>query len=121
MAPRRAGRRSATSSAFAAPVQRCIRHEERNVLNHLAEHDRPALRRRLREAWKLDDHVAARERLQALAVELDRSNPGAAGSLREGLDETLTVTRLGIRAALRKTLASTNPRRDARRRTPVPP
>ena len=44
-----------------------------------------------------------------LAAELDRSHPGAAGSLREGLEETLTVTRLGVSGALKKTLASTNP------------
>src|SRR3954470_15979578 len=78
-----------------APVQRCIRHKERNVLEHLPERDRPQVRRRLRQAWKLDDHAAAVERLLVLAAELDRSHPGAAASLREGLQETLTVTRLG--------------------------
>jgi putative transposase len=91
------------------PVQRCIRHKERNVLDHLAERDRPPIKRRLRQAWALDDHDQALERLRALAAELDRSNPGAAASLREGLEETLTVTRLGVRGDLRKTLASTNP------------
>src|SRR5215210_6698822 len=50
-----------------------------------------------------------RERLQGLAAELERSHPGAAAWLREGLEETLTVTRLGVRGALRKTLQSTNP------------
>jgi putative transposase len=91
------------------PVQRCVRHKERNVLDHLPERDRPAIKRRLRGAWALDDHVAALERLRGLASELDRSHPGAAASLREGLEETLTVTRLGVRGALRKTLQSTNP------------
>ena len=91
------------------PVQRCIRHKERNVLEHLAERDRPAVKRRLRAAWALDDHTAALERLRALAAELDRSHPGAAASLREGLEETLTVTRLGVRGDLKKTLSSTNP------------
>jgi len=91
------------------PVQRCIRHKERNVLEHLPERDRPPVKRRLRQAWALDDHAAALERLQALATEFDRSHPGAAASLREGLEETLTVTRLGVRGALRKTLQSTNP------------
>ena len=91
------------------PVQRCIRHKERNVLDHLPERDRPPVKRRLRQAWALDDHAAALERLRALAAELERSHPGAAASLREGLEETLTVTRLGVRGALRKTLASTNP------------
>lgn len=91
------------------PVQRCIRHKERNVLEHLPERDRPTVKRRLRAAWALDDHAAALERLQLLAAELDRGHPGAAASLREGLEETLTVTRLGIRGALSKTLQSTNP------------
>ena len=91
------------------PVQRCIRHKERNVLEHLAERDRPPVKRRLRQAWALDDHAAALERLRGLAGELDRSHPGAAASLREGLEETLTVTRLGVQGDLKKTLASTNP------------
>jgi len=91
------------------PVQRCVRHKERNVLDHLPERDRPPIKRRLRAAWALDDDAAALERLQALAAELERSHPGAAASLREGLAETLTVTRLGVRGALRKTLQSTNP------------
>ncbi len=91
------------------PVQRCIRHKERNVLDHLAERDRPALKRRLRQAWADTDHNRALAELRALAAELDRSHPGAAGSLREGLEETLTLTRLGIRGSLKQTLESTNP------------
>jgi putative transposase len=92
-----------------APVQRCIRHKERNVLEHLPERDRAAVKRRLRQAWALEDHDQAIDRLHALAVELERSHPGAAGSLREGLAETLTVARLGITCSLKRTLASTNP------------
>ena len=91
------------------PVQRCVRHKERNVLEHLPERDRPPINRRLRAAWALDDHHRALDQLQQLASELDRSHPGAAASLREGLEETLTLTRLGIRGKLKKTLASTNP------------
>jgi hypothetical protein len=90
------------------PVQRCVRHKERNVLGHLPERDRPLVRRRLRQAWALDDHAAALERLQALANELERSHPGAAASLREGLEETLTVIRLGVRGRLKRTLQSTD-------------
>ncbi len=91
------------------PVQRCQRHKERNVLDHLPDRDRATVKRRLRTAWKLDDHVAAEQRLRALAGELERTHPGAAASLGEGLAETLTITRLGVTGALRKTLASTNP------------
>jgi putative transposase len=89
-------------------VQRCVRHKERNVMGHLAERDRPAVKARLRRAWAETDHVQALEQLELLAGELDRTHPGAAGSLREGMAETLTVTRLGIRGKLRRTLESTN-------------
>ncbi len=91
------------------PVQRCIRHKERNVLGHLPERDRPVVRRRLRAPWALEDHDRALEQLRRLADELTRSHPGAAASLREGLEESLTVTRLGVHGALKRTLASTNP------------
>ena len=91
------------------PVQRCVRHKERNVLGHLPERDRPLVRRRLRAAWALNDHARALDQLRLLADELARSHPGAAASLREGMDETLTVTRLGVRGRLKRTLASTNP------------
>jgi transposase-like protein len=91
------------------PVQRCVRHKERNVLDHLPERDRPAVKRRLRRAWAETDRLRALDQLRLLAGELDRTHPGAAGSLREGLDETLTLIRLGIRGALKRTLESTNP------------
>jgi putative transposase len=91
------------------PVQRCVRHKERNVLDHLAERDRPTVKRRLRRAWADTDHDHALEQLRVLAAELERSHPGAAASLREGMAETLTVTRLGITGSLKRTLESTNP------------
>jgi transposase-like protein len=102
--------RKAINAVFGdAPIQRCIRHKERNVLEHLPERDRPAVKRRLRSAWAETDHTRALDRLQALARELDHTHPGAAGSLREGLAETLTLTRLGIKGRLKVTLESTNP------------
>jgi transposase-like protein len=73
------------------PVQRRIRHKERNVTDHLPERDR------------------ALGRLEQLADELAHTHPGAAGSLGEGMAETLTLTRLGITGPLTRTLASTNP------------
>jgi putative transposase len=92
-----------------APIQRCLRHKERNVTDHLPERDRPAVKQRLRRAWALDDHSRALDQLRQLARELDQSHPGAAGSLREGLEETLTLTRLGVTGNLKRTLESTNP------------
>ena len=91
------------------PVQRCVRHKERNVLDHLPERDRPAVKQRLRRAWARDDHQRALDELRTLAAELERSHPGAAASLREGMTETVTVTRLGIKGSLKQTLQSTNP------------
>ena len=91
------------------PVQRCVRHKERNVLDHLPERDRPQVKQRLRGAWARDDHERALNELRILAGELEHSHPGAAASLREGMAETLTVTRLGVKGSLRQTLQSTNP------------
>ena len=102
--------RKAIRNVFgAAPVQRCVRHKERNVTDHLPERERPAVKQRLRRAWALDEHARALDQLRALAGELDRSYPGAAGSLREGMEETLTLTRLGVSGNLKRTLESTNP------------
>jgi transposase-like protein len=102
--------RAAVNEVFGpVPVQRCVRHKERNVLEHLPERDRPAIQQRLRRAWATDNYNLGLDGLRLLADELDRSHPGAAASLREGLEETLTLTRLGIRGQLRRTLQSTNP------------
>ncbi len=92
-----------------ALVHRCHRHKERNVTEHLPERERPAVKQRLRRAWALEDHARALDQLRRLAAELDRSYPGAAGSLREGMEETLTLTRLGVGGNLKRTLESTNP------------
>jgi putative transposase len=91
------------------PVQRCVQHKLRNVVEHLPERDREPVKLRLRRAWKQIDHDRALEQLITLAVELDHAHPGAAASLREGMEETLTVTRLGITGKLKLTLQSTNP------------
>jgi putative transposase len=102
--------RAAVGEVFGpVPVQRCIRHKERNVLDHLPERDRPAVKTRLRRAWASENYALALDALRTLASELEHSHPGAAASLREGLEETLTLTRLGIRGPLKKTLSSTNP------------
>ncbi len=75
----------------------------------LPERDRPAILARIRGAWALKDPELAEQRLDLLASELERTWPDAAGSLREGLPETLTLMRLGINGQLSKTLCSTNP------------
>ncbi len=64
--------------------------------------------KRMRQAYHLPDPLLAEAELEALARSLDRSHPGAASSLREGLAETLTITRLGMPPTLARTLRSTN-------------
>lgn len=92
-----------------AVTQRCRRHKERNVTDLLPEKDRDRVRGRLRDAWALEDHHLALDRLQLLASELDQSWPDAGRSLREGMEETLTLTRLGVTGRLAVSLGSTNP------------
>ena len=92
-----------------ALVQRCRRHKERNVLDHLPEAERPLVQRRLRSAWATPDAEQAQHELETLARGLARQRPGAAASLREGLAETLTVNRLDVGGKLLQTLESTNP------------
>ena len=92
-----------------ALVHRCHRHKERNVTDLLAEHDRPQILARIRGAWAFTDPSLAKQPLEQLACELDRTWPDAAGSLREGLEDTLTLMGLGITGQLAKTLCSTNP------------
>jgi putative transposase len=92
-----------------ALVHRCHRHKERNVCDLLPERDRDQIRARIRGAWALENPELAKQRLELLVSELQRSWPDAGASLREGMDETLTLMRLGITARLAKTLCSTNP------------
>lgn len=89
-------------------VQRCQVHKKRNVRAHLAEQYWPELSRRLGEAYHETDYARALAALKQTATWLAGINPDAAASLREGMEETLTVVRLGVHAKLRKTLANTN-------------
>jgi transposase-like protein len=91
-----------------ALVQRCQVHKLRNVKEHLAEGQWPELARRLAEAYGETDYDRALALLKKTAAWLGGINPDAAASLREGMEETLTVVRLGVPAKLRKTLSNTN-------------
>lgn len=92
-----------------ALVQRCRRHKERNVLDHLPDAERPLIQRKLRQAWATADADAATRELEQIARSLERKRPGAAASLREGLADTVTVNRLGVAGSLLQTVESTNP------------
>jgi putative transposase len=99
----------AIKAVFDHPViARCQEHKVRNVRNHLPKDLGPIVERRMRAAYRNADPLVGQGDLEALARELDRSHPGAAGSLREGLAETFTVARLGVAPTLFRTLRSTN-------------
>jgi transposase-like protein len=90
-------------------IQRCQEHKIRNVRDRLPDKLRTLVQRRMREAYHAETALTAEAKLTALAAELDKTHPGAAASLREGLSETLTVLRLGVAPTLARTLRSTNP------------
>ena len=105
------GIRKAIREVFGAwaLVQRCQEHKRRNVLDHLPKGKRSRVSKALRDAWKSESETTARRLLRQLAKDLEPAHPGAAASLREGLDETLTVLTLGVKGSLARTLVTTNP------------
>jgi putative transposase len=101
--------RRAVLEVFDRPViGRCQLHKIRNVQDRLPEKLRSVVATRMRRAYHADSALTAEAELTALADELDRTHPGAAASLREGMDETLTMNRLGVPPTLARTLRSTN-------------
>ena len=100
----------ATRAVFgaAALIQRCQVHKLRNILDHLPERQRPWVQAIVRRAYLATDVKTAMRLLTNLAKRLDDHYPSAAGSVREGLDETLTVRTLHLSARLQRSLATTN-------------
>jgi putative transposase len=92
----------------AALIHRCQVHKLRNILEHLPEGQRPWVRAIVARAYKQTEVATARRLLQDVARRLDDPYPSAAASVREGLDETLTVITLGLSDRLRQSLATTN-------------
>jgi putative transposase len=92
-----------------ALIQRCQEHKRRNVLDHLPEQLQASVERAMQDAWRSQDAALAKRQLERLANSLAKPHPGAAASLREGLQETLTLIALSIDGALYKTLRTTNP------------
>jgi transposase-like protein len=91
-----------------ALVQRCQIHKLRNVLDHLPERQRPWVKAILQRAYRSADGAPAKRLLQDLARRLEIDHPSAAESVREGLEETLTIVALGLSERLRGSLATTN-------------
>ena len=92
-----------------ALVQRCQVHKIRNVVDQLPEKLRPSVRSAMAEAYRSRSEATARRLLNNLERRLSKEHPGAAASLREGLDETLTILGARLPSALERTLATTNP------------
>jgi transposase-like protein len=92
-----------------AVIQRCQVHKTRNVLDQLPKHKRAHAAKALSQAYRQADHDLARQQLHNLERALAKDHPGAAASLREGLEETLTVKRLALTGALERSLSTTNP------------
>jgi len=90
------------------PIQRCQIHKARNIIERLPPSQHAAVRRVLRQAWEWDDADKAEKLIRNLARRLEYEAPGVSGSILEGLDEMLTVTRLGLPTNLRRALACTN-------------
>jgi putative transposase len=89
-------------------IQRCQLHKIRNVKDHLPQRLRSSIGRKMTDAYHAASALEAEAALLTLAKELDRTHPGAAASLREGLHDTLTVLRLNVSPTLARTLRSTN-------------
>lgn len=91
-----------------ALVQRCQIHKLRNILDHLPERQRPWVKAIVQRAYRSTDVATATRLLQDLARRLDTGHPSAAASVREGLEETLTIVALGLSEALRRSFSTTN-------------
>ena len=103
--------RSAVAKMFGTnvTVQRCQQHKRRNVLAHLPKEHQHSIDARISAAYKMADYDAAKKSLELTMRYLEKLNPSAAASLKEGLEETLTVHKIGVNGLLRKTLQTTNP------------
>src|SRR5262245_38365157 len=108
---------SLTRFAFQAVVQRCQVHKTRNILEYLSDRDRPWAQAILRRAYQAADVKTAQRLPLDLARPLETEYPNAAESVREGLDETLTVLTLKLSPRLRRSLATTNAVESLIRRT----
>ncbi|MGH2705343.1 MAG: IS256 family transposase [Actinomycetota bacterium] len=89
--------------------QRCRNHKLENITGHLPERERTFIARKVRAAWSMNDAAGAERELRGIARHLESAHPGAAASILEGLEETLTVTRLGLPPSLCRTFKTTNP------------
>lgn len=103
--------RSAIRDTFGkrALVQRCQVHKVRNVEGHVPKAKQASIRTAMRQAYKSGKPETAKRQLENLARSLEAAHPSAARSIREGLEETLTVMGLGLPRTLERSFSTTNP------------
>lgn len=104
------GLRSGVQAVFKGEVliQRCQWHKRENVVSYLPKTEQKSWRGRLQRAYQRPTYEEASEALKALGKELDEINQSAAASLEEGLEETLTLHRLGVFPLVGRSLKTTN-------------
>jgi transposase-like protein len=104
------GLRAAVKKAFRnrALVQRCQWHKRENVVSYLSRSEQTPLRKRLQRAYDRPEYDEALKALTQIHGELEERNQSAAASLEEGLEETLTLHRLGVYAVLGRSFKTTN-------------
>lgn len=104
------GLRKAIDEVFGsyAQVQRCQWHKRENVVSYLPKADQSEWRKKLQRAYREPTYEAAKERLTGLHADLQQINRKAARSLQEGLEDTLTLHRLGLFEELGRNLKTTN-------------
>jgi transposase-like protein len=104
------GLRKAIEEVFGknAIVQRCQWHKRENVLSYLKESDKEVYKKKLNKAYATEDYMEARIQLEDIIEELRHINVYASNSLKEGLEESLTIHRLGLKADFGKSFSTTN-------------
>lgn len=104
------GIRKAIEQVFGpfAVVQRCQFHKRENVVSYLSEEQQEKFRKKIQSAYCLEDYEQARGQLKEIHHELDQINRAAANSMMEGLEETLTLHRLGLHFLFHRSFATTN-------------
>ena len=89
-------------------MHRCQWHKRENVVSYLSKSEQVSWRQRLQRAYNRPEHKEALAAIERLHSELEERNQSAAASLEEGLEETLTLHRLGVYAVLGRSLKTTN-------------
>lgn len=104
------GLKKAVEEVFgkAAIIQRCQWHKRENIISYLSEENKEKYRRKLQRAYNEDTYKEAKEQLKEIHGELQVLNRGAAKSLQEGLEETLTLHRLRVYPIMGKSFKTTN-------------